>query len=336
MDKVSIIIPVHNVEKYLSRCLDSILSQTYENIEIICVNDGSTDNSVKILEKYKQLDNRLIVINTENFGQGAARNTGLDIATGKYTMFSDSDDYMSSNMVKTLVNCIEESGAQVVTSDFYTNNAHRELNQKYFYHKQFPNIGSDVNLINIDLNNVINYIFITVTCWGKIFLTDLLKNNQIQFPPNNINDDVAWWADVYAHLQTISYTPQAFYFYRRRTGSLMKLRNERVFDIIIAHEMVKDSFIKNNKYEKMKNVLDFMMIQDFLNKMCTLKPPLQEKFFNDIKNLHLDIDYEALYDLPIPNGYKSYIGFYKCFDKSNYEQFRKEVEEHWVSASDEE
>ena len=109
MHKVSIIIPVYNIEKYLSRCLESIVSQTYPNLEIICINDGSTDNSPNILEQYKKLDSRIIIINTEHYGPGAARNKGIEIATGKYTMFVDSDDYMSSNTVEALVDCITQS-----------------------------------------------------------------------------------------------------------------------------------------------------------------------------------------------------------------------------------
>ncbi len=336
MHKVSVIIPVYNIEKYLSRCLDSIINQTYKNLEIICVNDGSTDNSLNILEHYKKLDDRLIIISTKNSGQGAARNTGLEYATGKYTMFADSDDYMSSNMVENLVNCIEESGAEVVTSDFYTNNAHRDINQKYFCHRQFTKIPPNTKFINLDVNNIINYLYVTVTCWGKIFLSDFLKNNNIQFPPNNINDDVIFWADIYSRLKRLSYTPQAPYFYRRRSGSLMKLRNERVFDIIIAHKRVKEIFIQNNMYEKMKNILDYIMIQDFLTKINLLKQPLQEKFFNDIKDLMLDVDCEELKNLPLNDDYKVYIDICKIYKESNYEDFRKLMEKCWVSASDEE
>ena len=336
MHKVSIIIPVYNIEKYLSRCLDSIISQTYKNLEIICVNDGSTDNSLNILEQYKKLDNRIIVMSTENFGQGAARNTGMELATGKYMMFSDSDDYMSSNMVELLLDCITQSESEVVASDFYTNNAHRELNQKYFRHRQFANLQPNTKFINIDVNDIMNYLYVTVTCWGKIFLSDFLKNNNIQFPPNNINDDVIFWADVYSRLKKLAYTPQAPYFYRRRAGSLMKLRNERIFDIIIAHRRVKEIFIQNNMYEKIKNIADYIMIQDFLTKINLLKQPLQEKFFNDIKDLIGDVNCEELKSLPLNNDCKAYIDICKIFQKSNYEEFRKIMEKCWVSASDEE
>ena len=91
---VSVIIPVYNVEQYLSKCLDSVINQTFKNIEIICINDGSTDNSLKILNEYAMADKRIIVINQENSGVYAARNKGLQIANGKYISFVDSDDWI--------------------------------------------------------------------------------------------------------------------------------------------------------------------------------------------------------------------------------------------------
>ena len=96
---VSILIPVYNVENYLEKCLDSVISQTMNNIEIICVNDGSTDHSGEILEKYQKKDKRIIVVNKENGGLPSARNAGLEIARGKYIGFVDSDDYINSDTV---------------------------------------------------------------------------------------------------------------------------------------------------------------------------------------------------------------------------------------------
>ena len=95
---VSILIPVYNVENYLDKCLDSVISQTMNNIEIICVNDGSTDHSGEILEKYQKKDKRIIVVNKENGGLPSARNAGLEIARGKYIGFVDADDYINSDM----------------------------------------------------------------------------------------------------------------------------------------------------------------------------------------------------------------------------------------------
>ena len=111
---VSVLIPVYNVEKYLKKCLESVTGQTLTNIEIICVNDGSTDNSLKILEKYKALDSRIKIVNKENGGLPSARNAALDIATGEYVGFVDSDDYIEENMFERLVEVAHNENSEVV------------------------------------------------------------------------------------------------------------------------------------------------------------------------------------------------------------------------------
>lgn len=111
---VSVIIPVFNAEKYIKRALSSLVSQTYENIEIICVNDGSTDHSANILERMAESDNRVKVITQVNSGPAKARNTGLDIARGKYISFVDSDDFVDKEMYATLVNIAETQSADII------------------------------------------------------------------------------------------------------------------------------------------------------------------------------------------------------------------------------
>ena len=122
MCKVSVIVPVYNVEPYLEECLRSLLGQTLTDIEIICVNDGSTDNSGKILEKYRQNDDRIIIAWQKNSGLSAARNRGLDIAKGKYIYFCDSDDYLQTNALEYSYKLAEERGLEVLrfgTCEFY-------------------------------------------------------------------------------------------------------------------------------------------------------------------------------------------------------------------------
>ncbi len=123
--KVSIIVPVYNVEKYLKRCLDSLISQTLKDIEIICVNDGSKDNSDKILEEYARKDSRIIIINQENQGISVARNNGMDIAKGKYVGFVDSDDWVDSDFFEKLYNAAEKNNAQMAVCSIIRLNEYR-------------------------------------------------------------------------------------------------------------------------------------------------------------------------------------------------------------------
>lgn len=113
MDKISIVVPIYNVEKYLDQCVKSIINQTYKNLEIILVNDGSIDNSGKICDKYKRQDNRVIVIHKENGGSSDARNVGIQIATGKYIGFVDSDDYIEKDMYEFLYNNMINENADI-------------------------------------------------------------------------------------------------------------------------------------------------------------------------------------------------------------------------------
>ena len=121
--KVSIIIPVYNVEKYLEQCLDSIINQNLKNIEIICINDGSTDNSLKILKKYAKKDNRIIILSQTNLGAGAARNRGLAVAKGEYLSFLDADDFFYENMLSEAVHKLETSQSDIAVFevDLYDN-----------------------------------------------------------------------------------------------------------------------------------------------------------------------------------------------------------------------
>ena len=116
---VSIVIPIYNVEKYLNECVDSVIVQTYHDLEIILVDDGSTDNSGKLCDEYKKIDDRIKVIHQKNGGLSAARNTGMDSAIGEYLYFLDSDDYIEPQTVERLVDTIEQEKADIVLFDGY-------------------------------------------------------------------------------------------------------------------------------------------------------------------------------------------------------------------------
>ena len=119
MDKlISIIVPVYNVEKYVAECIESIIKQTYQNLEILLIDDGSTDNSGKICDKYAEKDKRIKIIHKENGGVSSARNLGLDLAQGEYIAFIDSDDFVSNKYIESLYSAIEHKDAEIVLSKY--------------------------------------------------------------------------------------------------------------------------------------------------------------------------------------------------------------------------
>ena len=119
MCKISVIVPVYNAEKYLSRCIDSILNQTYKDFELILINDGSKDKSIDILRKYENIDNRIKVIDNSNNGVSKTRNIGIRLAQGEYIQFIDSDDFIDENMFEYNINTVEQENADIVMTGFY-------------------------------------------------------------------------------------------------------------------------------------------------------------------------------------------------------------------------
>ena len=182
MPKISVIIPVYNVEKYLRQCLDSVVNQTFRDIEIICVNDGSTDGSLAILEEYSSKDNRIVVINQENSGQSAARNNGLRIATGEYIAFLDSDDYMELNLCEIAYQKAKLTDADITMYFFDT------------FGEDFLNMSAidiilDDDIVSRDKKiDAINENFNVI--WNMLYKRSFLQNNNILFLENVIFEDV--------------------------------------------------------------------------------------------------------------------------------------------------
>jgi len=183
--KLSVIIPVYNVEKYLPKCLDSVICQNFDDMEIICINDGSTDNSLEILQNYAQKDTRIVVIDKQNEGVSTARNLGLERAKGDYIMFVDSDDYLEPEACITAYSEITKSNADIgVFSNFEFNGENRIALKKTNLLKSYAQ-----NSENIDYSRLQLFI------WDKIYKKSFLNDNKIKFPAGikNAEDVIFNW-----------------------------------------------------------------------------------------------------------------------------------------------
>lgn len=186
MIKISIIIPVYNAEKYLEQCLESVITQSLKEIEIICVNDGSTDNSLQILEKYSRKDNRIIIINQENGGASKARNSALQIAKGEYCLNIDSDDWINEEYFKSLYNKAKSKNLDILISDMNF----IELNNESIYQK-------DLKILDTDLISGKEYIQIFLKenfygyTWNKLIKRELYTKNNIKY-----NEKIFMFEDV--------------------------------------------------------------------------------------------------------------------------------------------
>lgn len=254
MPAFSVIIPVYNVEKYLRECLDSLVNQTLSDIEIICINDGSTDGSLNILNEYASKDGRFIVLSQENQGQGIARNKGIDIAKGEYISFVDPDDWIELDTFEILYNKFSKTGAEIIQFDYET---HHE-NGKYHGTKTYKRrLKKDFNFVikNDDIYNWHN-IFIkeisqmSLCIWDKAYKTDFIKKNNIKLAPNKHGEDHIFSIGANLLADKILYLNKSFYHYRTRFGSAVNKASDDNFCIFDNVILLKEFLVSNNLYTK--------------------------------------------------------------------------------------
>lgn len=259
---VSIIVPVYNVEQYLKDCLDSIFQQSYQNIEVIVVNDGSTDGSREIVIPFLT-DQKIKYIEQENKGLSGARNTGLQSATGKYILFVDSDDYIEKNMLMEIVFLMKTYKLDLVrfNADSFSEEYNKNLKEsKYdFSHRLEEN--KLYKKESLDLNR---RTFSSSVC---LYLTtsELINNNQLVFYENILHEDELFTTQVFLQTKRMMYKNVSYYHRRYRSNSIMTdlsfENRERSFDsyIVLFNEL--ERMLKHNKYtEKQKKFIKRQMI----------------------------------------------------------------------------
>lgn len=220
---VTIIVPVYNVDQYLHKCLDSIVNQTYENIEIILVDDGSTDNSGKICDEYAQSDKRVKVIHKENGGMSSARNAALDIAKySGYIMFVDSDDYIDLNAVNVLVERMECNDCDMIVFNFYAFEGNKNL---------LINTTGDCKYTTVEVKHKLLLDYWLNSVWDKFYRASIYKD--IRFPKGKAFEDAYVMPEVLKKCKKIECIPNALYFYNRsNSGSITKsIKVRNVFDV---------------------------------------------------------------------------------------------------------
>ena len=210
---VSIIVPVYNVEKYLARCLDSLINQTFKDIEIICVNDGSPDNSLNILENYSKKDERIKIISQENKGLSAARNTGIKYANGEYIAFVDSDDWIDLNFYEKLYNAIIRTNCDIAVATIVRK---KKYYKKFRVHYTEEKIFNDfIEKIDICVKNFKNWYVM-----NKLYKNDLVKTHL--FEEGVYFEDVMWTANILKDSSNIVTVPNTNYYYFENPKSIVR------------------------------------------------------------------------------------------------------------------
>lgn len=250
-DLISVIIPIYNVEKYICRCIDSILNQTYRNMEVILVDDGSPDNCPCICDEYRKKDERIEVIHKKNGGLSDARNAGLDIAAGEYVMFIDGDDYVDQQMVEKMHNIIGKSNADMVLCNYeFVDENGVKLDKK---RKEIFSENKDYIIMNEDKfwYHYTHYdeAYYVISC-SKLYKTKLFES--IRFPVGRINEDEFVIHKIVNKCKGISCLRDKLYYYVQRDHSITSSK------ISIKNIMVVDAFYQRSLYFKKNKLNEYL------------------------------------------------------------------------------
>lgn len=264
--KISIIVPVYNVEKYIEKCIKSILAQENCNMEIIIVNDGSTDSSLKICNRISKYDNRIKIITQNNGGLSAARNTGLKYANGDYCYFIDGDDYLENNILEEIIDEIEEKSADCIV----------------FGYRKVTENGKELIRLNLEEHNYMlqnnenykEFIFgqylsgkLAFAVWNKIYSMNIIKNNNLKFQPNKkiFAEDVCFNLIYFMFCRKIIIRKIISYNYLQRKDSIMQRTTEIKFtEFVNLYRVVQNQYQeKNFLTENIPCILLGLLVRDF-------------------------------------------------------------------------
>lgn len=249
MTDISIIVPVYNAEKYLKKCLDSLVNQTKKELEFILINDGSTDKSEEIIKTYK--DKRIKYFKNKNQGIGKTRNFGIEKSSGKYLMFLDSDDYFSNDACEILYKEAEKEKADLIVFDYYRVEK-GNLNEVKIESFNATNIKDDPNLL----------LKINLGPCNKIYKTDLIKNNGIKFEESLKYEDTLFVVKAIYNAQKIIKLNRFLHYYMIHEKSETTVRDERVFDILKIVDKIR-KYLKND--ELIKDSVDKLTVKILTN-----------------------------------------------------------------------
>lgn len=230
---VSVVVPVYNTEPFLVECLDSLCRQTLTDIEILCVDDGSTDDSPAILRQFQQADSRIKIISQENGGLSSARNAAFSKLRGKYTLFVDSDDYVDAELCEKSVAKIRESDADAV---FFYFDGYRNEHGKELWSIPFSSWSEEDRVDWKSRAPLWKY----SSAWNRLYRTSFLRNNGIRFPEGLIFEDFPFHWKVMLLARRLSVVPEFLYHYRYRPNSISLQRSAKLMDIVPVTLLVRD------------------------------------------------------------------------------------------------
>ena len=245
--EISIIVPIYNVEKYLPRCIESILAQTFTNFELILVNDGSEDDSGEVCDRYAKEDKRIKVIHKKNGGVSSARNAGLKNSIGNYIGFVDPDDYIKKDMYEKMYNIAKKENSDMVQCNFYWE--YPDLNKKKI--ADMPKYSGKKEMFEKT----------RVEAWNKLIKRDILEESKVEFPKGLRYEDVEFTYKLVPYINKVSFIEEPLVHYIQRGNSISNSQNERTKEIFDILDNVIKYYKEKNLYEEYKEVIEYIYVK---------------------------------------------------------------------------
>ena len=270
--KISVIVPVFNIAPYITKCIESLQRQTFTDMEIILVDDGSTDESGKICDDFSKKDARIIVIHKENEGLSSARNAGIDVARGKYLGFVDGDDWVDETMYQELYDLAESEHAQIVSCGY-----------QGVYDEGVVENTKETNSVTVFNNrDALKQFFlreITESVCDKLFLKELFSD--LKFLVGEINEDTVMVANLLMRSQKTVLSERKLYFYRKREGSITKSGYSKRFRVVDKH-IKQIAVLTNKRYPELKSYMAYFFgVHYYCLLLSILKDPNGKQFQKD-------------------------------------------------------
>ena len=292
----SIIIPVYNVEPYLRECLNSIINQTFQEFEIICIDDGSTDNSFSVLQEYAQKDKRFKIFRQENQGSGIARNYGINTAKGKYLVFVDPDDWVVQDYLEQLYDAFKESGADVLQFDYMKYNDISKKGKPRTYGYELKKSGGKKNIFKdpyYDRSDL--KLYIRGMVWDKAYTLNFIRSKHLKLAPTRIGQDNLFSIGAVLTADKIFYLNKYLYYYRTRPGSAVNKVTKKAFCVFDNIQYVHDFLKEKNLFDECYEDFAEYKIQHLRLFYNLIPEELKNDYIEQTKGILSDSEYKRLY-----------------------------------------
>ena len=321
MKKVSVIIPVYNVENYLEECLESIVNQSLKEIEIICIDDGSTDNSLEILNKYASKYDNLKVFSQENKGAGATRNFGISIAQGEYTYFMDADDILELNALEDLYQISKEKGTDFIMFKLvnFDDETKEKSTKAYYDMKKLKDLVGDNVFSYEDLGEYVFYLAVSPP--GKFFKSSFISD--LKFPENLIFEDKVFFMNAIFNAKKVYFHDEYLYNRRIRNDSVMTAASKKYADLIVIENQLFDLTKERGLFDNYKNPLYNRKLLLIHQRYTEVKTEYKEYFFEKFKEdlLNHKVEYEADDEFLKVLKPEAKCIYYNVLESEDYEEF---------------